>query len=236
MSAEKHNKLYRKCRSRGMVIRHACEVGVYMPETSNVIDFINDGTRTSLVEPDPKSLEAIHRLFGGKKNVAVFPVAVFDHDGTIELVQRDASTFVSSLPSSPAMVNDHYTSKEEDRFTVECRTFDKIDDGTIDLLSVDIEGSEWYVIRALVSRPIVISVETHGKRYVNPFMDEIAGWMRENGYRVWYKNNTDTAFARRDTIEKTMSDVILLFFREIVIGLLRLKRILKDGVTKKPVP
>lgn len=232
MSAKSHNKLYRKCKSGGLVIRHVCEVGVYMPETSNVIDFVNDGTRTSLVEPDPKSLEAIRRLFGDRKNVTVFPVAVFDHDGTIELVQRDASTFVSTLPSSPAMVNDHYTSKDEDRFAVECKTFDKIDDGTIDVLSVDIEGSEWYVVRALVSRPIVVSVETHGKKYTNPFMVEIAGWMKENGYEVWYKNNTDTVFARTDNVQRSMTDSAFLLFREAVIHLLRLKRIVKDSLTK----
>ena len=43
----------------------------------------------------------------------------------------------------------------------------------IDLLSVDTEGCEWFVLQTLRSRPAVISIETHGGLYLNPHRDEI---------------------------------------------------------------
>ncbi|HQT91915.1 MAG TPA: FkbM family methyltransferase [Candidatus Kryptobacter bacterium] len=221
-------RIYRKCLSRQIETKHACEVGVYLPQTSNIIDFIHDGVRSTLVEPDPRSLRAIQEYFGETKNITVFSVAVFDHDGTVELVQRNASTFVSSLPSSPAVVNDRYEVAEGDKFSVECRTFDKIDDGTIDLLSVDIEGSEWYVIKHMRSRPKVVSLETHGKKYVNPFIDEINRWMAGNGYSIWYKDNTDTVFARGDTVMISFLERGGLVIRNAVINFNKYKRTLKD--------
>jgi len=112
-------------------------------------------------------------------------------------VQRNASTFVSTLPYSPAQINDNYAIRKEDTFTVECRKFDELDDGSIDLLSVDTEGSEWYVLKYIKSRPLVISVETHGKSYVNPFFKEITGWMAANGYERWWMDKTDTVYYKK---------------------------------------
>ncbi len=127
----------------------------------------------------------------------MLPFAAYDHHGVLELVQRNASTFVSTLPYSPAQINDNYHIQQEDTFTVECRKFDELDDGTIDLLSIDTEGSEWYVLKYLKSRPLVISVETHGKSYLNPFFREITDWMNTNGYERWWLDKTDTVYYKK---------------------------------------
>ena len=198
MRAGMEKELYKKCSAKKITLRHICEVGVFMPEMSNILDFIvKDRLRTTLVEPDPKSIAAIRHYFRDFGNVSLLPFAVFDHHGVLELVQRDASTFVSTLPYSPAQINDDYRIRKEDTFAVECRTFDELDDGTIDLLSVDTEGSEWYVVQNLISRPLVVSVETHGKSYVNPFFKEITGWMAANGYERWWMDKTDTVYYKK---------------------------------------
>ena len=82
---------------------------------------------------------------------------------------------------------------------MECITFDKIDSDKIDLISIDIEGGEWFVIKHMISRPAVVSVETHGDAYKNPFFPEIINWMKNNQYKVYYKTKTDTVFVL-DTI------------------------------------
>jgi FkbM family methyltransferase len=198
MRAGLEKELYKKCSAKKIALRHICEVGVFMPEMSNILDFIvKDRLRTTLVEPDPKSIAAIREYFRDFENVELLPYAVYDHHGVLELVQRNASTFVSTLPYSPAQINDDYQIRKEDTFAVECRTFDELDDGTIDLLSVDTEGSEWYVVKQLVSRPAVISVETHGKSYLNPYYSEISGWMAANGYERWWLNKTDTVYYKK---------------------------------------
>ncbi|GGB09865.1 FkbM family methyltransferase [Puia dinghuensis] len=204
-------KLYKKVQEKKVALHHICEVGVWLPEMSNVLDFIvSEKIRTTLVEPDPKSIAAIHAYFRDYPNVQLLPYAAFDHHGVLELVQRNASTFVSTLPYSPALVNDNYHIQQEDRFTVECRRFDELDDGTISLLSVDTEGSEWYVIQYLKSRPLVISVEMHGKSYLNPYYAEIAGWMAREGYAKWYMDKTDIVYFRKGAFPITGAEKLQL--------------------------
>ena len=217
--------LYKKFLTKKISVRHVCEVGVFMPEMSNILDFIvSDKLRTTLVEPDPKSIAAIHDYFRDFPNVTLLPYAVYDHHGVLELVQRNASTFVATLPFSPAQVNDEYDIRKEDTFTVECRTFDELDDGTIDLLSVDTEGSEWYVIQKLVSRPVIISVETHGKLYRNPFYNEISAWMAANGYERWLVNGADTVYCRKGAFTVTPGEKFRLSLKETMVKIRRTRK------------
>lgn len=192
------NQLYRKCQSAGIRPQHVAEVGVYLPGQSNVLNFIDAGSRATLVEADPVTCLAIQAYFSHRPDVVLHAVAVADDDGPVELIRREASTFMSRLTGSPAIVNDRYVVRDADRFVVEGIRFSQLDDGTIDLLSVDIEGAEWLVIKHLVSRPAVLSVETHGKFYDNPNLAEILAWTVHNGYAVWFKNDSDTAFLKKD--------------------------------------
>jgi len=218
-------KLYTKVRSKQLSLQHVCEVGVWLPEMSNILDFIvKDRLRTTLVEPDPKSIAAIRTYFRDYPNVELLPYAAFDHHGTLELVQRNASTFVSTLPYSPAQVNDNYHIQQEDRFAVECRRFDELDDASISLLSVDTEGSEWYVIKYLKSRPLVISVEMHGKSYLNPFYGEIAGWMANEGYDKWYMDKTDIVYYKKGAFPVTGVEKLQL---SLMAAFVRLRRVRK---------
>ncbi|MDP4150541.1 MAG: FkbM family methyltransferase [Bacteroidota bacterium] len=189
--------LFKRCLEKHLVIRHACEVGVFTPERSNILDFITrDKVRATLVEPDPQRIAAIKKYFAPYPGVTLYPYAVYDHNGTLELAQRGESTFATALPFSPAVINDQYQIKKEDTFTVECKRFDAIDDGTIDLLHIDTEGCEWFVLKYLKSRPLVISLETHGKSYSNPYLAEILAWMETNGYKRWYAGKSDSVFRR----------------------------------------
>jgi FkbM family methyltransferase len=191
------------------------EVGVYIPEESNVLDFIQEGVKATLVEAHPTYVEMSRRFFQGKKNVTIHPVAVYEEEGEISLLHRKASTFLEIIQKSPSIVNDYYQPEEEDRITVKCTKFSTIDDGSIDLLSVDIEGAEWYVIKHLVSRPMVISVETHGKRYKNPYISEIKNWMEANDYAAWYRDNSDTVYIHIPRVKVTSTDRIKLALKNI---------------------
>lgn len=225
MRAGTEKELYKKFLSKQISARHVCEVGVFLPEMSNILDFIvKDRLRTTLVEPDIRSIAAIREFFRDYPNVTLLPYAVYDHHGELELVQRDASTFVSTLPYSPAQVNDNYAIKKEDTFTVACRKFNELDDGTIDLLSVDTEGSEWYVIQNLVSRPLIISVEMQGKSYVNPFHREITTWMAKEGYDKWYMNKTDIVYYKRGAFPITTGERLQLGLMEAYVRFRRARK------------
>jgi FkbM family methyltransferase len=218
-------ELYRRCKSKGYKPTAVVEVGVYIPETSNVINFIEDGVKALLIEADPKTVEKIKSRFGSFGNVACKQVAVFDYNGTVKLAQRASSTFISSL-KSPAVVNDSYAIREEDEFEVPAVTFDTLDDGKIDLLSIDIEGAEWFVLKHMKSRPGVISIETHGKYYVNPYLNEIDQWVNSNSYKIWYRDKSDTVYIREEAIQINATDRLLLIAKNIQLKLRRAKGII----------
>ena len=180
---------------------HAAEVGVYLPETSNILNFIKEGLKATLVEADPEYVLKIREYFKSYDNVKIYPYAVWDRSGFINLNKAESSTFAEELISSPAIVNDKYISDSKKKIKVEAKTFDEIDDGTIDLLSVDIEGGEWFVIKHLISKPDVISIETHWKNYSNPFLTEINDWMTKNNYSVWYIDKSDTVYYKNSLFE-----------------------------------
>jgi FkbM family methyltransferase len=196
-----NEKLFNKCRSRDLKIKHAAEVGVYLPETSNILNFIKEGIKATLVEADPEYVLKIRNYFKSYDNVKIYPYAVWDRSGVITLNKAESSTFAEELISSPAIVNDKYISDSDKKINVVSKTFDEIDDGTIDLLSVDIEGGEWFVIKHLVSKPDVISIETHWKNYSNPFLNEINDWMNKNNYSIWYIDKSDTVYYKNSLFE-----------------------------------
>jgi FkbM family methyltransferase len=233
MGLQKRKKIYNKVKEKRININHVCEVGVYLPQSSNILDFINEEIKTTLVEPDPASINAIRKEFQEKKKVTLHPVAVFDYHGTVELSQKLSSTFVSSLSASPALINEDYQVLENEKFTVDCVKFDEIDDGTIDLLSVDTEGCEWYVLKYLVSRPSIISLETHGKFYTNGFINEINEWINLNDYKIWYKDGSDTVFVKENLFELSLKERIELLIQDIKIKLVKLKKPFRKFKRKK---
>lgn len=230
MNVAENKLIYRRLTQKGFKPLHVAEVGVYLPETSNILDYIKQGIRTTLVEADPRYVTAIQKYFGNKYPITLHPVAVFDSEGTLELVNRAASTFASILDNSPALVNDAYQKHDADKFTVPAKRFDSLDDGTIDLLSIDIEGCEWYVLKYMKSRPSVVSVETHGKRYINPFMREITDWMEQNDYELWYKDSSDSVYIRRGLFLITAADRRNLLVNEWILAWKRFKANLKDTI------
>ncbi|MDQ3949325.1 MAG: FkbM family methyltransferase [Gemmatimonadota bacterium] len=196
-------------------------------------DYIVQGVRCTLVEPDPDCVLAIREHFAAQRNVTLHPVAVYDLHGRVELVRRAASTFVAELTDTPATVNDRYRLDENDKFVVEARTFDEIDDGTIDLLSVDAEGSEWFVIKHMTSRPSVISVETHGSLYRNPYLDEISQWMKANNYVLLYKATSDSVFVKRGVIEVNVRDKIEQALIDVYLSYKRAAKRVKHATTPR---
>lgn len=227
MNHKLNNTLFNKLSAKGFTPSHAAEVGVYHPETSNIYNYISNNTRCTLIEPDPDSIKRINEHFKQRQNIKLYTVALCDHVGSVDLIQRGASTFSSAISSSPSIVNDRYIVNDTDKFTVEATTFDRIDDGSIDLISIDIEGGEWFVIKHMTSRPDVISVETHGAAYINPYIAEIRDWVRSNSYVPWYKDNSDTIYVNKERISVSMGDKIGLVLKDIHLLLRRAKKKVK---------
>ena len=225
MNFKKNKKIYLKVKEKNIETSIVCEVGVYLPETSNIIDFISDGKKTILVEPNPPAIVAINNFFKDFSNIKLYPFAIYKHNGKLTLSNAEASTFVSDLPASPALINDSYQQDSSKNVEVECRLFSEIDEGNIDLLSIDTEGCEWYVLETMISRPKVISIETHGKFYINPFMDKIANWALVNGYKIWFKDKSDTVYYKSDLFKVSFSEILQLLIMNVYLKFRYAKKI-----------
>ncbi len=222
--------LYYRLKQKKIEFKHVAEVGVYLPETSNIALFAREGIRSTFVEPDPSSIDGIKKSFSELDNVKIYPVAVYDQSGRVELIQRKASTYLKVLESSPAIINDEYRFNEEDVFSVDAVTFDEIDDGSIDLLSIDIEGGEWFVIKHMNSRPLVLTIETHGAMYINPYIEEINKWIADNDYVVWYMDGSDTVYVKRDLFSLTRADHLKLSLMKFTLGYKKYRKTLKRKI------
>jgi FkbM family methyltransferase len=212
MNYSENKTIYIKIKRKKVEIQNVCEVGVYLPETSNVIDFIREGKNSTLVEPNPPAIEAINNFFKGYNNIQLYPFAIYNYNGKLVLSNAEASTFVAELPASPALTNDNYKIKDSKNVEVECRLFSEIDNGDYDFLSVDTEGCEWYVLETMKSRPKVISIETHGKFYTNPFIDKIENWIKQNDYKIWYKDKSDTVYIKNGLFALSIKEKFALLF------------------------
>jgi FkbM family methyltransferase len=224
MNQRTNKLLYKKLKVKGIQFKQVCEVGVYLPETSNVIDFIFDGVQTILVEPDTKSIAAIKTFFAQYQNITLYPYAIYDYNGTVKLAKAEASTFISELKASPALINDAYKITEATSYEVPCRIFSEIDTGNIDLLSIDIEGAEWYVLKNMKSQPKILSVETHGNFYQNPFLTEIENWISQHDYQIWYKDQSDTVYLKNGLFELTSAEKIHLSFTNAYLAWRKFKK------------
>lgn len=219
MGKHYNNLLYKKVEAKGFKPQHVAEVGVWHPNTSNIYPFIKKGVLTTLVEPDPESIKLIKEEFVSDKNVKLYELALCDFNGEVELCKRESSTFITNLPNSPALTNDDCNIEQTEKFIAKASLFGEIDDGTIDLISIDTEGSEWYVIKNMKSKPKVISIETHGGMYVNPYLKELLNWMDEHNYALWYKDKSDSVFVLKtafpllliDKVQVLKSDFIIMF-------------------------
>ena len=221
-------RLFNKLKSRGYLPKNIYEVGVYKPEESNILGFINDKITTTLVEADPVLANNLKVFFENNKNVNIVEAAAYDFNGTVELCRRASSTFISELKSSPALVNDRYIVNNDDKFSARSIMFSEIDHGNFDLISIDIEGAEWFVMKHMVSRPNIISIETHGKYYTNPYIENIKHWLQQNNYCAWYKDSSDTVFIKKTVFEIPITDKIKIFLTDFAIQTKKIQRIMSN--------
>tara|TARA_A100001011_G_scaffold340607_1_gene372887 strand:- start:819 stop:1505 length:687 start_codon:yes stop_codon:yes gene_type:complete len=221
------NRLTKMLKKKNYTPRHVCEVGVWHPKTSNIKYYIEKNIKSLLIEPDPESIALIKKEWGERKNLTLKTVACTDFEGTIDLHKAGSSSFVSSTKNSPAMVNDSYDIRNNISTKVDAKKFSSEDPGDIDLISIDIEGSEWFVIKHMLSRPDVISIETHGGYYINPHIEDIKNWMDEYNYVLWFKDNSDSVYVKKHIIKVKFNEILFLMLKNIHLIFRRYRKGLK---------
>jgi hypothetical protein len=144
------------------------------------------------VEPLPKYAAQLKAHFPDAK---VIQAAVADKNGPVALIPVGVSTYMEGLPLTPYDLA-LQKRKPGAAISVSGITFDTVDDGTIDIISIDAEGADWFVLKYMKSRPRILMLETHLTRcgYINPFIKEITAWMKKNCYSKLATEATDTTW------------------------------------------
>lgn len=170
------------------------EIGVGNPNICRTVGWMNKlDTRVVMFEPNPKTFKDLQAAFGAVPNVTIHNIALFDKASEIEFSLDGDSSYVSSV-RSPTVNNapvEYVASRE--KIKVQAWPLSAFDTGTIDLVLLDAEGSEFKIISTMVSRPKLVIVETHDQsKYFTPDIDKLQHWFANNGYRKVKEEVTDS--------------------------------------------
>lgn len=175
------------------------EVGVGpLPLCFGATVWQKDDVIVELFEPNPLYCRELREAITGKDNVILHEVAIGDEPGEMELSDEGTSSSLIGI-ASPS-VQHRGDQIQRKTFKVKVDRMSAFDKGDIDLLRVDTEGSEWFTIKHLISRPRQIVVEIYNDlaTYINPYLWEIMEWAEKNGYRLGGVHESDFIFVMSD--------------------------------------
>lgn len=188
----------------GMEPRRVAEVGVNEPDKCSLLPFINAGIPALLVEPLPWCCQNLRAAFEGKP-VEVIEGVAGEKEGSVLLYDRGEGSWIDDVPQGAAP-DEHHGHSAMNRETmdpcfirkVQSYRWRMIDPGDIDVLCVDTEGAEWFVIREMISRPALVRCEMHFTHsgWINPHNPAIRQKMQEMGYVVIGEDVSDILWAK----------------------------------------
>lgn len=154
-------------------IRTACEVGV--GPLSFMVPYVGLAEKMILIEPHRDLVEHTKTYMPPE---FVHQAAVAHKECRLNFRDNGANGtgFLSMLDWSPYK---HDPRKMQQRYRVDAFPFDHWDDGKIDIMNIDCEGSEHFVISNMVSRPFIICIEIDTR---NPKAEYIRNWLSSEGY------------------------------------------------------
>lgn len=148
--------------------------------------------RTVMIEPDPVMAANARRNYPWAE---IHQVAIAETAGTANLRKLNGASYIKGIAWAPAFDACPRRAKKAGKVAVSTIPFTLVDDGKIDLINLDCEGSEWFVLKNMVSRPAFLQIEIYEK---HGHYREIMAWLEENGYferKRW--GNANRIFLRR---------------------------------------
>jgi FkbM family methyltransferase len=161
------------------------EIGVGEYWQCRTLQYKNTNVECWLFEPNPISFKEIQENLSEFNNFKVFNCALGGKNETINFFLAKGSSFVEGV-RSPEIIHNSKSEDQLQKVQVEMKNIKEFDTGDIDLLLLDVEGSEFEIIESLVSRPkdIVVEMYSFGVKYKNPYFDQIMEWMGKNNYSI----------------------------------------------------
>jgi hypothetical protein len=184
--------------------RMVAEVGVNEPEKCSVAPFLRAGIPGILVEPLPWCAERLRDSF---PTARVIEGVIGDGHGTTILYDRGEGSWIDDVPAgcAPDEHVNHSAMQREAFHPQFLRRVPKfpwwqVEHHRLDVLCVDTEGAEWFVVRDMRVLPRLVRLETHFTHsgWRNPYLDRIHERLAYHGYDVLGEDVSDTLWALRD--------------------------------------
>lgn len=173
------------------------EIGVGNPGICRAVNYSD--CECHLFEANPNTYNQLKDSFGGRSSWCLYNCAIADYNGKIKFSMDGDSSYISNIaaPTIQCAPLEYVNSREI--VEVDCFKISEFDKNDIDILLLDMEGSEFFVLKYLISRPekIIIEMDNGGRGYINPFYSEIVDWMNANNYKMIDKNE-DAIFIKNE--------------------------------------
>lgn len=165
------------------------EIGVGEIWQCRTAKYINSNVECWLFEPNPRSFENLKEYLDEEKNFKLFNLAIGLEEKICSLVCNHGSSYINGTVS-PLFWENNKAREEFESVNVQMKKITDFDKGDIDMLLLDMEGTEYDVLLTMVSRPsiIIIEMELLATNYKNPNYDKILNWMKESGYHLESRN------------------------------------------------
>jgi len=157
-------------------LRTICECAV--GSHSLLVRFKGLAKRSIFIEPDPDMAEGARLNYPWAE---IMQVAIYDDLGSANLSRLHGSSYIKGIPWAPAFESCPKKARKAAKVSVATIPFNMVDDGKIDLINLDCEGSEWFVLKNMVSRPLLLQIELYKN---NGYFDDIVNWLAENNYSL----------------------------------------------------
>ena len=157
-----------------------------------------EGKLVHFFEPRPNAAENLRSHTKDKDNVFVHEVAIADREGEETLTIDDGlSSYLDCVKEDTPL-----TQRHRNKIKVKTAPIHNYDKGDIEILVADVEGCEYFLLKHLISSPYLIQLEVLKTAYTRPKEALIMEWMKENNYKVGWKDSGgwDTVFLRKDFV------------------------------------
>lgn len=182
---KEYANLFEFCKDNQILVKRACEIGVFTLDSSTIRLFLADSEVNCLFfEANPSIFSTIYKdVKFVDFRAEIFNLAIGDRIGIERFYGENASVYHELVKNPPVVVNNKAT-YGKGGFYAYMTKFSEVDPKDIDLLSIDVEGGEFAVLKNILSRPKVINIEMYWKDYKNPHYEDIEEWMKQRGYTL----------------------------------------------------